>query len=314
MSEILNAAFAKPRALTQSRYYDMVHRGEIPKYYWDLYPLVQDYYHEFNPFLVHLIYKDAIFPEFKVFTVRDGMFAFADFILRKMKDIPKWKSTFLIPESYVPLVPEKISQQFLSYSLSQTQRPEIKKAKTVMIFGLLNDYYFGSYEDIERRLAPLKDLGPEVKIEACLSQRRVPFLAEEKENLHHIHVPEIVRKIVGNREIKWLRMRDLMEKTVLRDHYLLDLMHNQSFVCDSFLHYWFISRGGMVSSLPQSKKEKNLFDIDVSFGQKLQVRPLPDKERKMTDLIFFSRLNKGEMLNNPIFHQEVKEIVNFSYP
>lgn len=314
MSEILKAAYAKPRALTQSKYYDVVNRGEIPKYFWELYPLAQDYYHEFNPFLVHLIYKDNIFREFDIFTVKDGMYMFADFMLKKFKDIPKWKTTFLIPESYAPLVPDNLSSYFLSYQLSQTKKPDIKKAKTVVIFGLINEYYFGSFEDIERRLAPLKDLPSDVKIEVCLNQRRIPILSEEKENLYFITVPEIIRKCVGNREIKWLRMRDLMEKTVLRDHYLLDLMHNQSFVCDSYLHHWFLSRGGMINSLPYSEGEKNLFEIDLSFGQKLHVKPLPQVERKLVDLIFFARLAKVEVAQNPRFHEEVRNIIKFSYP
>lgn len=314
MSEILKASFDKPRALTQSKHYDLINRGEIHKYYWDLFPLAQDYYHEFNPFLVHLIYKDVIFNEFKIFTVRDGMFTFADFILKKVKDIPKWKTTFLIPESYTPLVPENLSEYFFSYTLSQANKPDLKKIKTVFVFGLMNDYYLGSYDDIRRRLAPLKDLPPDVKLEVCITQRRTPLLLEEKENLHYIHVPEIVRELAGNREIKWLRMRDLMEKTVLRDHYLIDLMHDQSFICDSYFHYWFLSHGGKINSLPVTKKEETLFDLDLSFNQKLHIKPLPKMERHFSELMFFSRFNKGEMWSSPRFHEEVKKIVTFTYP
>ena len=151
MSEILKAAFAKPNALTQSKNYSLINRGQIHKYYWDLYPLAQDYYHEFNPYLVHMIYKETIFPGFKVFTVRDGMYAFADFLMKNMKEIPKWKNVFLIPEAFTPLIPESLDNSFLTYSLSQINKPDIKKAKTVIVFGLLNDYYFGSYEDIEKK-------------------------------------------------------------------------------------------------------------------------------------------------------------------
>lgn len=313
MSEILKQAYAKPRALTQSRHYHLINRGEIPKYYWDLYPLVQDYYHEFNPFLVHLIYKDVIFPEFKVFTVRDGMYAFSDFLLRKMKEIPKWKNTFLIPESYAPLIPEHLETHFLTYSHSQVKAPDLSKAKTVVIFGLLNDYYFGSYEAVAKRLAPLKNLPADVRIEVCISQRKIPFLHEDKEHMHYIHIPEVIRKVLGNREIHWLRMKDLMDKTVLQNHHLVDLMDNQSFTCDSFLHFWFISRGGTVNSLPVTKKEETLFDIDLSFGQRLHVKKLPTHEKKIGELIFFSRLNRGNLLESSRFHEEVRNAVTFSY-
>lgn len=316
MSEILKACYDKPNALTQSKNYSLINRGFIPKYYWDLYPLAQDYYHEFNPYLVHTIYKEKeeVFPAFKIFTVRDGMYPFADFLLTYMKELRNWKTLFLIPESYTPLIPENVRQNFLSYSLSQINKPDIKKAKTVVVFGLLNEYYYGSYEDIERRLAPLKDLSPDVKIEICLTQRRTPLLMEEKENLHFIMIPEIVRKILGNREFKWIRLRDLMEKTVLRDHYLIDLLHSQSLICDSYLHYWFLSRGGMINSLPQWKKEETLFEIDLSFNQKLNVKPLPDVKSQFADLLFFYKTHKGEMWNSPPFHQEVRKIVKWNYP
>ncbi len=314
MSEILNAAYAKPNALTQSKNYSLINRGNINKYYWDLYPLAQDYFHEFNPYLVHTIYKDDVFPAFNIFTVRDGMHTFADFLLQHLKDIHKWKTLFLIPEYYTPLIPENLSEKFLSYSLSQIQKPEIKKAKTVVVFGLLNEYYYGSYDLIEKRLAPLKDLPPDVKIEVCLTQRRTPLIMEEKENLHYINIPEIVRKVIGNREFKWIRLRDLMEKSVLRDHYLIDLINTPSLICDSYFHYWFLSRGGMINSLPQWKKEETLFEIDLSFNQKLNVKPLPDVKRQVTDLIFFYKTHKGEMWNSPPFHQEVSNIVKWTYP
>lgn len=316
MSEILKAAFAKPNALTQSKNYFLLNRGEVPKYYWELYPLAQDYYHEFNPYLVHSIAKPMIVPEFRIFTVRDGMFTFAEFLLQHMKEIPKWKSTFLIPGNYAALIPEHLSEYFLSASLSQVQKPDIKKAKTVMIFGLLNSYYFGGYEDIEKRLAPLKDLPPDVKVEICLSMRRTPMLAEEKENLHYIHVPELVRKLVGDREISWIRMRDLLEKPVLRDHYLIDLMHDQALICDSYFHFWFLSRGGMVNSLPQwQKQDESLFDLDLSFNQKLTVTPLPSVKADIAELVFFYKTNKGtDIWSSPRFHQEVRKIIKWTYP
>ncbi len=315
MSEILKAAFAKPNALTQSKNYSLINRGEIPKYYWDLYPLAQDYFHEFNPYLVHTIYKPSVFPAFNVFTVRDGMHPFADFLVLNLKDLHKWKTTFLIPESYAGLIPDTLSDKFLTYSLTQINKPDIKKAKTVVVFGLLNEYYYGSYEAIEKRLAPLKDLPADVKIEVCLTQRRTPLLMEEKENLHYIHIPEIVRKVLGNREFKWLRLRELMEKTVLRDHYLIDLIHSQSLISDSYLHHWFLSRGGMINSLQQWKKEdESLFEIDLSFNQKLNVKPLPDVKREISELVFYYKTHKGEMWNSPPFHQEVRKIVKWSYP
>jgi hypothetical protein len=310
MSEILKTAFQRPHAINQNKNHHMVNKGKWPKYIWDFYPIAQDYYHEFNPYFVHLIYNPRIFQDFKIFTVRDGAIAFADFMVKNLKDIPKWKSHFLIPQEYTSLVPETLRPHFLSYSTSQVKKPDIRKAKTVTIFGLLCEQYYGSHERIKEKLSVLKHIAPDAKIEVCISQRRNPLHPEEKETLDYIQVPDFIRSAVGNREIKWLKLRDLMSKTVLRDHYLLDLMDGRLLTCDSYLHFWFLNRGGMVSSLPEWDKKPSLFDLDLSFGQKLHVKPLPEVTCQIAELIFVSKTTKDELSTNPIFHDEVRKIIS----
>jgi hypothetical protein len=310
MSEILKKAFARPHAINQSKNYHMVNKGKWPKYIWDFYPLAQDYYHEFNPYFVHLLYNPRIMPEFKIFTVRDGAYAFADFMVKNLKEIPKWKNHFLIPEKYAPLIPEQMKGQFLSYSSSQVRKPDIRKAKTVTIFAILCDQYFGDYEKVKEKLAVLKDMAPDAKIEVCISQRRNPLLPEEKENFHYIQTPELIRSAAGSREVKWLKLRDFMEKTVLRDNFLVDLMDGKLLTCDSYLHYWFLNRGGMVNALPEWNKKPSLFDIDISFGQKLHVSPLPEVSCQIAELIFVSKTTKDELITNPIFQDEVRKIIS----
>ncbi len=309
MSEILKAAFDKPRAINQNKHHGMVNKGLWPKYIWDFYPIAQDYYHEFNPYFLHLLYNDKVIPEFNVFSVRDGAFAFAEFLVKSMKEMPKWKTHFLIPSQYAPLVPDLLKPQFLSYSTSQVKKPDIRKAKKVIIFSLLCDQYFGSYEKIKEKLLVLKDLPSDVQIEVCIAQRKNPFHHDDKETFHYIHIPELIRKAVGNREIHWIKMRDLMEKTVLRDHYLVDLKEGNLLTCDSYLHFWFLSRGGMINTLPEWDKKETLFDLDLSFGQKLHVRPLPEVTSQFAELLFLSKTVKGDLLNFPNFHREVKQII-----
>ncbi len=313
MLEILKAAYDRPQALTQNRHHNLINKGSIPKYIYDYYPVNQEYYHEFNPYFVHLIAKETLFPEFRVFTVRDGIYTFADFLLKYMKEIPKWKTTFLVPASYAPIIPPQLQDQFFSYAISQKKKPDIQKAKTVIVFALLCDQYLSSYEDVEKKLSAIRGLPEDVKIEVCVSLRKSPLLQDEKENLHFIHIPEMIRKAAGNREITWLRMRDLMDKTILKDAYLLDLIHDNTLTCDSFLHYLFLSKGGMVNALPATTGKKNLFEIDLSFHHVLEVNPLPPVAKNaFVDLLFFTKLNKGELWSHPKFHAEVQKHITTS--
>ncbi len=310
MSEILKAAFARPRAINQNKHHFLVNKGLIPQYIWDFYPLATDYYHEFNPYYVHLIYNEKIFPEFPVFTVRDGVVAFADFLLKNLKLIPTWKTLFLIPASYAPLVPDVLREQFLTYTISQNQKPDIRKANTVTIFGLMCEQYFGNYDKIAEKLAVLKDLAPDAEIRICLAPRKNPLDPGDKETLHYIHVPELVRKSVGEREIKWMKTRDLMDNSIYRDHYLLDLLDGNFLTCDSYFHFWFLSRGGMVNSIPEWDKKETLFDLDISFHHKLHVRPLPEVKSQFGELLFFSKMFKGDFVTSPKFHNEVLRIIS----
>ncbi len=312
MLEILKTAFDRPQAITQNRHQHLVNKGHYQKYFWDFYPIGEEYYHEFNPYFVHLVPNEKLFPEFKVFTVRDGMYTFADFLLKHVKEIPKWKTTFLIPEAYAPILPPQLKGQFLGYSLAQNSKPEIEKAKKVVIFALLCDQYFHSYAEIEKKLSILKKIPKDVKIEVCFTLRKSPLNIEDKENLHYLKIPDLIRKFTGNHEITWIRLKDLMEKTMLKDTYLLDLIHDFTLTSDSFLHYFFLNKGGMVNSLPVVSKHKSLFDIDLSFHHKLQVNPLPEVSSGFVDLLFFAKMNRGEFWNLPKFHAEVRKYVTSS--
>ncbi|MFL5783359.1 MAG: hypothetical protein ACJ76H_02040 [Bacteriovoracaceae bacterium] len=306
MSEtILKEIFARPSALTQSKNYLMVNAGDNPKYVWDFYPLAQPYYHEFNPYFVHLIQKEEVFSQFRIFTVRDGIYAFADFLVKNLKQIPKWKTLFLIPAEYTPLVPKILRPQFLCYSTGQVKRPDLKKAKKVSVFALMCDQYFGNYETVEKKLEMIKELPADAGIQVCMSLRKNPLLPEEKENLHYIHLPEMVRKAAGKREIQWVRLRDFMDQSSFKDHVLLDLLEGQKLTCDSFLHYKFLQRGGTVMGLPVWQQQQSLFELDICFNQKLQVHSLPDVADRFAEILFFAKSTKMDLVTYPFFHSEV---------
>ena len=313
MSEILNACFKSPQALTQSKHYHLLERQDMAKYRWELYPLVNEYYHEFNPFFVHAIpdIHANVYPAFKIFTVRDGYIGFADFLLKYWRDIPNWGNTFLIPPSYAPLVPQSLQSHFLTYTTSQVKTPDIHAAKTVTVFGILMDYYFGNYDQIEKKLQQICDLPQDVKVEVCLSMRRNPFLTSERENFHWIRIPELIRKYLGDRDITWVRMADFMQRSALKKNFLIDLKIDDSLTCDSYLHFWYLERGGMIGNFPVwDPKQETLFDIDLNFGQKLQVHAFPKVKDQFADLLYFAKTNRGERWNLSAFYNVVRKIVN----
>ncbi len=314
MLEILKAAYDKPTTLTQNKHLFLVDRSKMATYRWDLYPLSPEYYHEFNPFFVHTIPTEfeMVLSGFKIFTVRDGFIAFADFLLKHWRDIPKWGNIWLVPESYAPLIPESLSGQFLTYFTSQIKKPELEKAKTVLIFSLLTDAYFENYEEIEKKIAPLKNLSPDVNFEICLSPRRNALLPPApEENYHWLHVPEIIRNALPGRKIHWCQVQEFMGKSVLKDSYLLDIMYDQKFTCDSYLHYWNSMRGGVTNALPVwDPKKETLFDIDITFGQKLHVLPFPQVKSQFAELLYFQKTHSGELWTQSAFHNLVTRIVH----
>lgn len=317
MSEILNDWYKRPHALTQSKHYHLLDREKMAKYRWHSYPIMDEYYHEFNPFFVHSIpdARAGVFPAFKVFTVRDGYIAFADFLLKYWRQMPGWKTLFLIPPSYAPLIPENLQNQFLIYQTSQVRTPDIRSAKSVTVFGLLNDYYFGDYANIKKKLAPILETAPDTKIELAISIRTNPFLAAERENTHWIDIPELIRRNIGGRPSAFVKMAEYLDRSVMKDHYLIDLKYDDAYTCDSFFTYWYLGRGGMVGDYPvYSPSEKSIFELDISFGQKLQVFPFPKIASKFPELLFFQKMNKGELLQYVAFHRFIREMISSSRP
>lgn len=312
MSEILKRAFEKPQALTQSKHFNLLHRGEKPNYFWDLYPMTTEYYHEFNPYFVHSIpdQRVTVFPAFPVFTVRDGYIAFADFLLKYWKAIPKWKTTFLIPDSYTPLLPESLRGQFLSYRLTQKADPTTAAVKKVTIAGHMTSAYFGNYAEIERKLSLIRELPSTVRIEVCIQQRRNPFFQHEKENFHWVNIPEVIRKSAGNREVSFLRLHELMERSTFSGSLLIDLMVDTAFSCDSYLHFFYLGRGGVIAEYPVADESPALAAFDVSFNQRLSVHSLPAADSCFSELIFYQKLHRGDICSHPGFHALLRKILN----
>ncbi len=120
MYELIENQFKSGKALTQGKYYSIIKRDLWPKFYWDMYPLAQEYYHELNPYFLFNIFTPELYKFAKVFTVRDGYLNFADYMLKHVSTFNKLGvGCFLIHPSLAKLVPAHLTQYFASWQIVQ---------------------------------------------------------------------------------------------------------------------------------------------------------------------------------------------------
>ncbi len=127
-------------------------------------------------------------------------------------------------------------------------------------------------------------------------------------------VCDLVRKALPGREIAFLKMKDIVERSVWRDTYLLDLMHDQFLVSDSYFWYFLASRGGSISQYKAKAPGNSLFDVAVSFEHNFHICPLPESPSKYNDLLFFRKMHVGDLMTNKNFHKLVQTSLGIVRP
>jgi hypothetical protein len=157
MYEILKEQFKSGKSLTQSKYYSTVKRELWPKFFWDLYPLAQEYYHELNPYFLFNLYRPEFFKFTPVITVRDGYVPFANFLLNNFQNFSKLDSNvFLIHPELAPIIPEPLKKHFGAWNIVQKKQLTLQTAKKVIIFGFVCDQYLGEADDFMMCFSALK--------------------------------------------------------------------------------------------------------------------------------------------------------------
>ncbi len=313
MLENIKAQFEKPRTLTQSKYYTLVRRDHWPKFYWDLYPLAQEYYHELNPYFLFNLYHPDLFEFSKVITVRDGYLNFASFLVDHAKTIKNFTSApLLIHPDLAPLVPPFISDLFATWQIVQKNQIALKDAKKIIIFGLVSNEYLGDLskddflEKIKLKLAPLKEIPLTTKIELFLPLRKEIFKVHQTEQVNVYLLMGLIKDILPGRTFEFTKTQ-ILEEMNFRDHYFFDLGIDKFLVSDNYMHYFMQARGATVNNNSLlSPPTGSLFSFDLSLYHEFHVTPLPQVESIFSELFFYKKMkNQEKNLHNDLHFQSL---------
>jgi hypothetical protein len=303
--DIIERQIASKRAFNQNRNQMVLDKGQFQKFHWELYPLLEDYYHELNPFFVANLYKKELFDFTEVITVRDGKIAFANFLVSNVDAISKTKTHFIIPQSFADIIPASFKDRFSCWQLSQTKKLPISKAKRVIIFGMLIDKYIGPIEELKSRLEnDFKNIDPDATIELLLSQRSDPFVSHHKESLIHFEVFDVIRSLFPGRKITFAKLNRYLEGFFGEDDYFYDLKYDDMIVSDSYLDYFFANKGSTVHQMPDTRPADLLRSLKISFHHEIHISPFNFvSNEKFSEMIFYKRLNNKNLIQDKHFQR-----------
>lgn len=308
MLEILNKQFNSKRVLTLNENFGPIKRENWPSFFWDMHPLVQEYYHELNPFFLFNLYTLDYFRYYKMFTVRDGMVTFANFLVNQVANLSKLGTKlYLIDPRLAPLVPSPLKHMFGTWSISRPNPLFPHEAKKIILFSFVSEQYLGNLDEIPTRLSALKNLREDVEIEIYFPMRKNVFEKQSKENVTPYELMHHVYKMFPNKKFKFLTSEHFMEKTSMRDTLVLDLGMDNFYVSDSYVHYFVHSRGGTIHGVNSTPPKDSVFDLALSFYHNLHVSPLPQVESVFTDLLLYKKQSPGaDLIMDPAFQALVR--------
>jgi hypothetical protein len=309
MYDLVNKQYRTGRTLIQNKYSSLIRKDLWPKFFWDLYPLGQDYFHELNPYFLFNFTSIALLKFSDLFTVRDGYVGLANFLLTNLTHIQKNKTSFLIPPHFAPLLPPNSLDRFAAWSICHPDKIEITEAKRVIIFAFLAEQYIGPIEQLKERFQVLSQIPQNTKIEIWAPVRRDPLQLQHKESIIVHQVVDIIREVLPNREIEWIDGEDFFENSNFRETYVFDAAFDQLLVGDNYLHYFVLSKGGSVNLVPKAAPSDSFFDLDLSIHHKLHVHPLPKVQSNLfMDLLYYKKQAAGrDLMFDTVFHGILRE-------
>jgi hypothetical protein len=313
MLENIKEQFKSGKTLTQSKYYNFVKRELWPKYYWDLFPMAQEYYHELNPYFLFNMYRNDFFKFTKVTSVRDGYIPFASFILNNFSTFSKLEAgTLLVHPDLVPIIPPNIASSFGTWRIVQKKQLELSKAKKVIVFAFVSEQYLGTIDDVRKKLSALSTVSSEAAIELYLPIRKNVFDTVQKETLIIHQLMDAIKDILPNRKLKILTSEAFFDITVFKNTYVYDLAMDNAIVTDNYLHYYVQSRGATVNNESLTKApEDSMFNLDISLHHEFHVCPLPKTKNIFTDLLFYKKERPGikEYTSDPLLQSMLRDLL-----
>lgn len=311
MLENIKEQFKSGKSFTQSKYYGHIKRELWPKFYWDLYPLAQDYYHELNPYFLFNMYRPEFYKFTKVLTVRDGTMPFANFMLTNFATFSKLEvGTLLIHPDLAPMIPPNLASYFATWKIVQKKQTELHKAKKVFIFGFVSEQYLGTLDQIREKVKPLKDISPDAEVSLLLPIRKNVFELKSPETTTIHYLMDAIKDTLPGRKLKILTGDQFFDVTDFKNSYLYDLALDNFIVTDNYLHYYTQARGATVNnnSLKEAPQD-SMFSLELSFNHDLHVCPLPKGKNIFADLLMFKKEYPSvkEYLFDPLLHSIVRE-------
>ena len=308
MLTIINEQLKNPKVLCKQRYYLSLSPQRATQVAADMYPIWQDYYHELNPGFLFRIGKTDYLNFFPMLTVRDGAVSFASFILKNPPSAKKIKTQFIIHPEMARFLPPQLKTQYFAWNVYQKKQIQISEAKKILLTGFANAQSLPSEAALRAKLSLVSKAPADCPIEIFMPIRNDPFSERWLENQTPMKIMEMIKGAIGNRNLRLLVTREMMERSNWNETYCLDLMDNNFVVSDSYLNHFIASRGGTTSAFSSQSNPEAFFEFDLSLNHKLQIGPLPDVESIYTEMIFYQkRSTVSDYIMDPSFHDLVRK-------
>jgi len=302
MYELINKQFNSGRSLVQHENQNLIPEWNWPSFCRDILPISKSYYHELNPYFTFNISNDVYFKFANTFTVRDGLVSFGAFLLEYKDKISNLGTHFLIHPALAPYVPLNLRKHFSIWEIWQSKDISIEQAKSVDIYGNINESSLGRLAILESKLASLKDLSDQTNIRLCLPVRSDPLNPGSRESTTIHNLVSLIKDLAPNKNLRFVTTSEFLSGS-FRGSYLINMNLDQYFTSDNYVEYLVASKGGVVSTMRKSAPIKSIFQIALSPHHYINVSPFPDIECLYPELQEYADITERQSpLTDPLFH------------
>lgn len=298
MLEKIKNQFEKKNVLLSSKYHHVCKREFYPKYFWEMYPLVEEYYHELNPYFLFNLHDPNIMQNFSdVYLVKDGYWTFANYLLNNLNLLMKSEDKlFLIHRDLTALIPENLRDRFAVWNIVKKKEMNIENIKRILIFAFISDEYLGDLKK-NKKIESLKYLPQGVPVEVLFLNRRNLFEEKNKESFLCLELMNLVRDQLNGRSIKIVKSDDFFKTNDLRGTHFIDLAYDNFLVSDNYVHHFALSLGASMDDHLEMPPDNSIFSLALSFQHDLHISPLPKNANPelFSELVFKFKQNRAGM-------------------
>jgi hypothetical protein len=189
----------------------------------------------------------------------------------------------------------------------QPNKKKISEAKRILLFGIATEQYLMSLDNVEKKIKQIQNLNSDVEVDIYLPPRKEAFDAEAKESVLFARALEKIKDTLGNRKLNFLTSKELVEKTIYNNYYLIDLAYDNFSVSDNSVHYLVASRGGTVEAFQDKAPTDSVFKLSLSLYHEVHISPFPQN----TDSIFMDLLfaMKTSSVKSPSFDPSIHALI-----